>query len=205
MARKKEELSFNPFEQGKDRESLLAYRKHLASIANKRMRRLEKATSKVTGKELTAGAYQRYAEPYLKGKGRRRFSEALRQGNLNSVKHEILVLEKFLNAKSSTVSGFREIEKERQRNIAERVKAVTGRELTLTDSKDFYKFLQSGLYKYAKSTGLDSSKIMEKYDARREQGMSHEQIMDAFEEWRADEKKPKTEKDLDRLLDLKEL
>lgn len=172
-------------------EELQTERRRLAKRANQRFVRLERAESKLTGEGYsTYGAYP-IAQHYL-GK-KTRFNETL--GHLkqdrNALIREINVLETFLNSKSSTVGGQKQIERTRIETFesghwGERYRAG-GKEapkIKFAGNKEFYDFLNSETFKALKSSGFTSSQIIDIYDQARMRDPTHdeEEVLRKFEE-----------------------
>lgn len=95
-----------------DLQQLAEYRRKLAKRANQRIVRIEQA-----GYNPAANATGNYAYKYLKRTGRNRFSERKTpldaktlQGQYNREYAEIANLERFLQSKTSTVGGIREVQ-----------------------------------------------------------------------------------------------
>jgi len=168
---------------------LLDYRRKLAKVANQRMVRLERGESLMTGKNLTYGAYD-VAKDYLKSAGRNRFSEVRKYGgNTNDLRMEIVALESFLNAKSSTVKGFHDVEIKRIQWAAGELclKNKNWRRMSVEEQqrvKDFYDLMQSETYKKLAGT-FSSESINESYTQVAKSGASHDDIMEALEQFRA--------------------
>lgn len=95
-----------------DLDQLVAYRRKLAKRANQRIVRIEQA-----GYNPAANATGNYAYKYLQRTGRNRFSERKTPldaktltGMYNREYAEIANLERFLQSKTSTVGGIREVQ-----------------------------------------------------------------------------------------------
>ncbi len=82
-----------------------------AKVANQRLRELER-------RGYERGVY-RTAQADL-GANRKRYKESTKNMNLNQLRHEYKILRSFLSAKSSTISGRREIENKRYETAVNR-------------------------------------------------------------------------------------
>lgn len=167
-----------------DYNDLLSYRRTIAKRANTRLRALENAKSKITGRNFTYGAYERYASNVL-NMDRPRFSESKYfQGNLSELRREIANIERFLDAESSTISGNRNIENARVNTFESKF----GISKDIARSADFYEFLNSGILDNKLYSKFSSNTIVKLYKSAREKGRSSEEIkniiLDAFAEYR---------------------
>lgn len=128
------------YRQSYSRRELLERRTKLAKVANSRIRNLERATSEISGNKLFDAPWYNNVKSYLDTRERTRFSESkyAKDLNDNALRREIVVLENFLNTKSSTVKGSREIEEKR---IAKFMEKKVPEEIAR--SVDFYDFLVS--------------------------------------------------------------
>lgn len=157
--------SFRPME-------LNQIRRTLAKQANQRLVRLERAKSTVTGESFASyGAAQVYSGEYLKKRGRRRFSEVLQPKgyNVNDLRREITVLQAFLNAKTSTVKGQREVERARIETFEKGKWGRSGknRHIKFASNKEFYDFLNSETFNGLIRSGFTSEQIVDLYDQAR--------------------------------------
>lgn len=137
-----------------------------AKRANQRLVRLEKAG-------LDKYAYSN-AMAYLLDTGKRRFSESI--GTIGKMtgfqlKTELSTVMEFLGAKTSTVSGFKEILKSNARRLADKGINI--------DNEDFFEFLRSDEYKSAKRK-LGSEQVMENVDQALSLGISLDSIIEDF-------------------------
>lgn len=167
------------------------WRAALAKRANTRLRSLEKSSSKITGETYTYGAYKKYAADVL-GMDKPRFSQSKQVKDVNTMRHEILVLQRFLNAKSSTISGNREIEQMRINtfksgiwgNISfdENGDPVKRKRLEITSASNagFYDFLNSGLLSQKIQSYYTSEQLIEMYEQAQRNGMSTDEIIDTI-------------------------
>lgn len=167
---------------------LQSMRRTLAKRANQRMVRLERGKSLVTGESLDFGAIEN-ARAYLGT--RRRFSEkqAL-TSDLTTLRKEISVLQSFLNAKSSTIQGMREIEQKRIRTFEKgewgqkwKQQGIRQKPIKFASTKEFYEFLNSGLLKSLVDAGFDSDQIVTIYqEAQTTAHLSDEEVRNKLEE-----------------------
>ena len=149
---------------------LAKIRRTLAKRANQRLVRLERATSFVTGESYASYGAASYAYDYLEKIGKKRFNENLSYtDNFTTLRREILILQKFLNAPSSTVEGQRKIEEYR-------IKTFEKKKIKFASNKEFYDFLNSADYGDI-TKQFDSDKIVEYYDLARK-SMSDKEVKD---------------------------
>lgn len=165
----------------------------LAKRANQRLLSLERAKSEVSGKSLSStGAYQKYALPLLEAQGRRRFKEGgYSKMAYSEVADQIVGLQKFLSAKTSTVGGQKAAEASRiatfksgkwgTHNSALGDTGGSNRAISVADTDTFYDFLNSRLYDDLKAIGISSDKIIEIYDELRE-SLSEEDIIERLDD-----------------------
>lgn len=177
--RNKEWRTMNVYQEAMSVDELQDVRRALAKQANQRLLRLERAESK-TGGNYAFGAYDVVKE-YMSATGQlpegdkpMRFKE--RKGALDEtseLRREIAALQNFLNAKSSTVKGMREIE-----NI--RLEQFEKKGFKFGDTKEFYTFMNSNVMEELKKQGFDSEQIIERYDEAREK-VGHDRAMEALQ------------------------
>lgn len=162
---------FNAYAKDYTNAELQEIRRKLAKRANQRMVRLERAVSNVSGEAYSSyGAYQVFAKDYLRGK--RRFSEKIDTGQgRRALQREITVLQGFLNAKSSTVQGQREIEEKRNKTfesgewgILWKTEGKRKTPLKFSGTKEFYNFLNSSQFRDIVNAGLNSERLVEMWD-----------------------------------------
>lgn len=155
-----------------DTKELKSLATKLSKRANQRMLRLERAKSVVTGESYSDyGAYREYAQDAL-SPGRARFETNYSQWSDVDIRRRIAKLNTFLNAKSSTVAGQREIEYKRISTF-ESGKWGGGRysddlaktrKLGVATNKEFYDFLNSQTFYDLRNIGLTSEELVEFYD-----------------------------------------
>ena len=171
--RRKNEEELNFYASSISAETLEIVRRRLAKRANQRLVRLERSVSKVSGEAYHIGAYD-LAQEYLReakdtDKKRLRFSEKLNQrdaGDFDTTEeyrqhllYEVSKLQSFLTAKSSTVSGNRQIEAKR---IASFEKSGLSKEVV--SQKGFYDFITSAAYKFLEKRQVASDQLQELFD-----------------------------------------
>lgn len=178
-------LSIDLRGQNYDIEEVRKLRKKLAKKANARLANLEKHG-------YTKNAYRiatRYTEETI---GKKRFSEGMfKKAGIEYLRDEIEALREFLTSKSSTIKGNKEIEKERLeffrgvRKVDKEGK-LTGLGLEISDSEEFFKFLNSAEYKALANKMISSSILMEFYDSVKEsnEDVKYEELLKALEEYR---------------------
>ena len=186
MARKPDYLqTTNYWNVTASREALQAVRRKLAKRANQRLVRLERSVSPISGEAYHVGAYD-IAQAEL-GE-RRRYSEKLDYlTDITELKKEIGQLQAFLNAKSSTVSGNRAIEKKRVETLTNLGRDEEGHaviSLETATSKGFYDFISSKAYIYLSEKQVDSEGLQEIYDYYTEKkGLSYEDVQGIVDEY----------------------
>ena len=180
MALSKEELNRDVYRQSISTSELRDLRNRLARVANQRLRAIEKASSNISGQAFTEyGAYEK-AEEYLERFGKRRFkakdtTNSKNKMSRSELQREVVELQGFLNSKTSTVRGYRAVERQR-------IRAFQEKGIKFSDTKEFYDFLNSGEFAGLRKA-LSSDKIVEKYDEMRE-GMTHDEVMKALSDYR---------------------
>ena len=134
-----------------DIDEVRALRRKLAKRANARLLSLER-------KGLTKNAY-RVATRYTQAtRGRNRFSEAyLKSAEISYLREDIENLRVFLNSVTSTLSGYKQLKKER-------IDRFRQKGLKIDDEDQFYRFLNSKIYKDLANKLISSDKLIEFYD-----------------------------------------
>lgn len=146
----------------------------LAKKANQRLRTLEKAGS-------TQYAY-RYAQQLNPFQDVPRFSESMKKMKANMVNRQLQYLEKFLNAKTSTISGLKSI-KGAQNKFMQNLSKELGFDKNFYDySDDFWTFLKSEEYKNSLKY-LSSEQIFELYFEFEDSNYTKEQIKESFRQF----------------------
>ena len=167
---------------------LAKMRAKLAKRVNQQLRRLEKSKSPVSGKAYKAGAYD-IATEYLRETGRKRFSESPnyyskigedgeRDYSLYKLKREILELDRITNMKSFTITGNREIEKERIETFVDE----HGLSEDVASDGSFYDYLNSTSYDYIIKSQLSSETLINTFDTYRDANKTGEEIQAAIDE-----------------------
>lgn len=186
MARKPDYLqTTNYWNVSASMEALQAVRRKLAKRANQRMVRLERSSSPITGKAYHVGAYD-IAQAELGD--RKRFSEKLDYiTDITELKKEIGQIQAFLNAKSSTVAGNKEIEEKRIEtltNLGRDAEGHTPISEATARSAGFYDFISSKAFIYLSEKQVDSEGLQEIYDYYTEKkGLSYEDVQGIVDEY----------------------
>ena len=172
---RKESTMYRRDRQGMSMQELQAERHRLAKIANQRLLSLEKA-------DRDYWAYDRAVLYTQRTRNRNRFSEAKNwKGTIQGLKYEVQRLSDFLDAKTSTVSGSRAVEK----NIKNTLRLEHGWQSV--DNKSFYNLLQTQQYKQAANKYLSSEILIDYIDRRVERGDTEEDIKKAIEAYNREE------------------
>lgn len=146
----------------------------LSKIANQRLRTLEKA-----GFTDYAYRYAKQLNPFSK---KVRFSESMKKMNANAVNRQLQYLEKFLNAKTSTLSGLKSIQGA-QNKFMQNLSKELGFDKNFYDySDDFWTFLKSEEYKNSLRY-LSSEQIFELYFEFEDANYSKEEIFSKFNQF----------------------
>lgn len=186
MARKPDYLqTTNYWNVSASMEALQVVRRKLAKRANQRMVRLERSASPITGKAYHVGAYD-IAQAELGG--RKRFSEKLNYStDITELKKEIGQIQAFLNAKSSTVAGNKQIEENRiatLTNLGRDEEGHTPISESTARSAGFYDFISSKAFIYLSEKQVDSEGLQEIYDYYTEKkGLSYEDVQGIVDEY----------------------
>lgn len=186
MARKPDYLqTTNYWNVSASMEALQAVRRKLAKRANQRMVRLERSVSPITGNAYHVGAYD-IAQAELGD--RKRFPEKLNYStDITELKKEIGQLQAFLNAKSSTVAGNKQIEEARIATLTDLGRDEEGHTLiseATARSASFYDFISSKAFIYLSEKQVDSEALQEIYDYYTEKkGLSYEDVQDIVNEY----------------------
>lgn len=167
-----EEKWINPYKV-KNFTTLIPVYNKLAKRANQRMRELEKKERK-TGESTTYGAY-RVAQQALgrkEGAPPKRFKENITwedtQHGLYEFEQRFLDVQAFLESKTSTITGLKQIKAQREKTWKEKgIKFGT--------DEEFYNFLNSDLFK-SLSEQFDSDTIIEIFDQMKENRTSEEVV-----------------------------
>lgn len=154
-----------------DIDEVRALRRKLAKRANARLLSLER-------KGLTKNAY-RVATRYTQAtRGRNRFSEGyLKSAEISYLREDIENLRVFLNSATSTVSGYKQLKKER-------ISRLRQKGLKIDDEDQFYRFLNSKIYKDLANKLISSDKLIEFYDVVDSDKYETEDLKEALEEFK---------------------
>lgn len=162
---------------------LMEMRRSLAKRANQRLVRLERSSSIVSGKSYIDIGVGQIVKQDLASKGRTRWSETLsgtgrgeRALNRRQLQREIIELQSFLEAKTSTVAGAKDVEGRRLQSFEEKGLGTVARE------ESFYKFLNSENYKQLVKS-LDSDQIVDFYNKQYKEGIPAEEIEKQFDDY----------------------
>ena len=94
------------------------------------------------------------------------------------LKQEILELERFLNSVTSTLTGYKELEKQR-------VRVFRDYGLEVKDTQEFFDFLNSEIYKQLANKSISSDILQEFYDTvKSKKDAKKEEIQKALEKFR---------------------
>lgn len=150
------------------------YRRRLARRLNDRMRALEKAERDFWGyNTLYKYAHDRY--------GRKRFSERKQwRGNEKALSAEIKQLEKLLTLKTTTVRGSKQVE-------AQILESFKNNGIEITDSKEFFRFLDSDTYQRVANKGISSSYVQEFFTQAFNAGENYDTILSDLDDFKKGE------------------
>lgn len=143
----------------------------LTKVANERLRQLEKHQS-------TQYAY-RYAQKVSKNKEKARFKTSFKNSTKSELFNQMLYLEKFLNARSSTITGVHEIRSVQDQFFSDMAKSSGYNFDFYENKKSFFDFLKSSEYKNARNY-LDSDQVFDLYFEFEDVGLSPDEIIDQF-------------------------
>ena len=156
-----------------DIEEVRSIRRKLAKRANQRLRVLEK-------NKLTKNAYRVATRYTQQTRGKNRFSEAKKmvKADMGYLKQEILELERFLNSVTSTLTGYKKLERQR-------LKVFRDYGLKVKDTQEFFDFLDSEIYKQLANKTISSDILQEFYDTvKSKKDAKKEEIQKALEKFR---------------------
>lgn len=163
MATQNKDLTADIYGEEFTTEQLQEIRRRLAKRANNNLRDLARNSSPITGEAYNSYGAAVDALDYLKKRGRRYFSEKEKlTKNRTVLKSEILRLQKFLNAPTSTSKGQRAIEEKRIATFEGKTHPVH-----FARNKEFYDFLNSDTFHGLVSGALSSETVLEAYDTAR--------------------------------------
>lgn len=171
MARKKANL-ITDYNVIKDmtREEKTQLAKQLAKRANVRLSTLEKHDL-----DNDTWAYGK-ASRYLRNQDRIRFYEGKKYNSERELNRQLQELTYFLNAKSSTIRGIKQMEKERYATFAK------NHELDKSHMEDYYTFLQSEQFGLLRRT-LDSETLFDDLSLALQQGVDLETLEKQYAEY----------------------
>lgn len=145
-----------------DKKAKIKAIKSISKVANERLRQLEK-------RGLTKNAYK-YAQEYARKEIKPRYN--IRHNTEQSLNYTLRALQRFITAQTSTISGYKRIQKSRQARLA--------RQLGTDDTEEVFRFLKSAEYATLKRM-YPSEQILDEYlYYKRELGMTHDEIMMEF-------------------------
>lgn len=178
-------MDIDPYRQIMTPQQYADLRSKLAKRANVRLKALETATSKITGEAYTYGAYRHLAQYVLGVDDKPRWSESKKVDNVNTMRRQIIQIQAFLKAKSSSISGNREIENLRIKTFEQgkwgTIRPDGGRTpITVARNKDFYDFLNSGLLSSKVQSYFTSEQLIEMYEKAMAGGLSSQEITDTI-------------------------
>lgn len=145
--------------------------KNLVKTANKRLRNFK-------AQDLSALSVKK-ANKYLKDENRKYFSSSKRTAEKNLEKELSQVLD-FLQSETSTLRGYKEKAIEYGKRIAE-INKINLK--TDEDYRDFYEFVQSGMYDKMKGA-VGSPVAIDDYISKLGKGFTEKDIQAAFEQYR---------------------
>lgn len=188
MAKKRRRYIENPrysmdlWGESHTRDELLKYRQKLAKEANEAIRGLRSHRSQITGRYLSnekTGAYSQIAKPYLKSRKKSYFNKGLEQTmNLNELKHEIDVLQGFLNSKTYNVEGWENVISSRVEKFVEK-----GIPRNIAEDRRFYDFLNSTAWDEAVKHFPQSKDVIDSIVNNMSDKMSARDIVKVFDKW----------------------
>lgn len=143
-------------------------RRRLAKRANSRLLRLERAG-------LDTIHVYKTTMNYLLDDGKMRFSER-RNVDIYTLKSDLAELGTFLNAKTSTVGGYRKYERQVRKTLKEEYGIDSG------EFDDFIAFMSSESAKRSLNQ-VSSEFLVEFFDTASDEGVSIEQVKDALREY----------------------
>lgn len=156
-------------------------RVRMVNQANARLRRLEK-------KGYDRYAYER-AMLYLKQSGKGTRFKRKKPSSPDEILSQVDALTRFLESKTSTVTGLEKVE-------AKAVAQFEARGFALKNKKEFFNFLSSSIYRELLQKHYASGLLQEFYDKAQSQNYSDAEIRELLEEYRRGETDVKTLSDL---------
>lgn len=174
--------SWDVFRKSYTRAELETRRAQLAKVANSRIRSLERAKSSMTSQAFYTATHFDTVREYLQQNttGGRRFSESRNFKKTDfMLKQEIYLLEEFLKMQTSTVGGSRRREYKIKENFESK-----GVPESVTSNPEFWRFLNSETFRNLSSETLDSEDIIDIIERVSGDGMSVEEIVETFYNWK---------------------
>lgn len=161
-------------------------RAQLAKVVNSRLLSLRRAKSGITGGRFIDAPQFDTILTALELSGKKTFQESKSAPGLSEhqIRTQISMFESFLDMKSSTVGGYRDIERKRVNKFIS-----SGVPVEIAKSKDFFDFLNSEIFNDLERNYATSKKILEMIDSYYEKGMSMQDIMEGFESFLQTKKK----------------
>lgn len=182
LFKRREYGTWDVFRKSYTRPELESRRASLAKVANSRIRSLERAKSAITQKSFYAGTQFDTVKDYLHqhSAGGRRFSESRNYKKSDfALKQEIYLLEEFLKMQSSTVGGSRRRENKILQKFEEK-----GLSSDILSTPEFWRFLGSETFNNLSSETADSEDIIDIIDRASDDGMSIDDIINTFDQWK---------------------
>lgn len=163
----------------------------LDEIERERVRMVNQANARL--RRLEAKGYDRYAYEramlYLKQSGKGKRFKRKKPSSPAEILSQVDALTRFLESKTSTVSGLEKVE-------AKAVAQFKARGFELKNTKEFFNFLSSSIYSELLKKQYASGLLQEFYDKAQSQGYSDADIKALLEEYRRGETDVKTLSDL---------
>lgn len=159
---------------------LRARRAQLAKVVNARLLSLRRSKSSITGGRFIDAPQFDVILTALELSGKKTFQESKRAPGLSEhqIRTQISMFESFLEMKSSTVGGYREIERRRIHSFISK-----GIPEDVAKSKEFYDFLNSETFNDLERNYATSKKVIEMIDEYYDKGVSLQGILDGFNEF----------------------
>ena len=152
------------------RSELEQIRRKLSKRANQRLRELEKAGRAYYAYDSAINFTQRT-------RGRKRFNESSKSDKSDmSLKEEIDTVIHFLNSKTSTLRGHKEVDKRI-------IQTFRNKGLTISDPQSFLDFLSSSTFQKISNNGIPSSFLQDFFDRAKEEEVSGEEIKESLKEF----------------------
>lgn len=164
---------------------------NLDEIERERVRMVNQANTRL--RRLEAAGYTRYAYDramlYLKQSGKGTRFKRKKPSSPQEILSQVDALTRFLESKTSTVSGLEQVE-------AKSLEKFKKRGFEIKDEKDFFNFLSSSVYGELVKHHYASELLQEFYDKARSQNYTDEQIKELLEMYQEGKTDVKTLSDL---------